>query len=71
MIYYPKSILYKFSVCIKSMIKVPYPDAEKVFNELVQNKTKCIVLFTGEANNDGTNWCPDCQNIYPLYPKFL
>jgi hypothetical protein len=53
------------------MIKVPYPDAEKVFNELVQNKTKCIVLFTGEANNDGTNWCPDCQNIYPLYPKFL
>jgi hypothetical protein len=45
--YYCKSILYKFSVNIKNMIKVSHQDAEKVFNELLHNKTKCIVLFTG------------------------
>lgn len=28
------------------------------------------MLFTGEPNEQGVNWCPDCQNIAHLYPTF-
>lgn len=52
------------------MIKIPYNKAEQTFNKLVQQKTKCVVLFTGEAREDGSNWCPDCENIAPLYNTF-
>lgn len=47
---------------------VPFEKFEEVFEPLVANETKAIVLFTSEKNNDGTYWCPDCEAIKPLYP---
>jgi hypothetical protein len=29
------------------MIKIPYTEAETTFNKLLDEKIKCIVLFTG------------------------
>lgn len=47
---------------------VPFPKFEEVFDSLVANKTKAIVLFTSDKNEDGTDWCPDCVAVKPLYP---
>ena len=47
---------------------VPFDKFEEVFEPLVANQTKAIVLFTSDKNEDGSYWCPDCEAIKPLYP---
>jgi len=29
-----------------------------------------VLLVTSEKNEDGSYWCPDCEQIKPLYPTF-
>jgi thiol-disulfide isomerase/thioredoxin len=47
---------------------VPFPKFEEVFNSLLANNTKAVVLFTSDKNEDGVEWCPDCVAVKPLYP---
>jgi thiol-disulfide isomerase/thioredoxin len=46
---------------------VPFNNAEEVLDSLVANKTRAVVLFTSDKNQDGTDWCPDCVAVKPLY----
>ena len=46
---------------------VPFNKFEEVFEPLVAEKKKAIVLFTSDKNQDGTDWCPDCVAVKPLY----
>lgn len=47
---------------------VPFNKFEEVFEGLVTNQTRAVVLFTSEKNEDGSYWCPDCEAIKPTYP---
>ena len=46
---------------------VPFDKFEEVFEGMLANQTKAIVLFTSDKNQDGTDWCPDCVAVKPLY----
>ena len=52
------------------MTMIQFGDALKFLDEIAEKKAPCVILFTGQKNEDGKNWCPDCQEISPHYPEF-
>ena len=47
---------------------IPSSKFEEFFEPLVAEKKKAIILFSSDKNEDGTDWCPDCVAVKPLYP---
>ncbi|CAM6005032.1 unnamed protein product [Sphagnum balticum] len=46
---------------------VPLDRFEEVFDKLLAQETRAVVLFTSDRNEDGSYWCPDCEAVKPLY----
>ena len=46
---------------------IPFNKFEEFFEPLVAEKKKAIILFSSDKNEDGTDWCPDCVAVKPLY----
>ena len=46
---------------------VPFNKFEEVFDAMVAEKKKAVILFSSDKNQDGTDWCPDCVAVKPLY----
>jgi thiol-disulfide isomerase/thioredoxin len=46
---------------------VPFNKFEEVLEQLQKEEKKAVALFTSDKNQDGSDWCPDCVAVKPLY----
>lgn len=46
---------------------IPVNKFEEVFEQLVADKKKAVLLFSSDKNQDGSDWCPDCVAVKPIY----